>query len=356
MAIAPKILLMVLETDEVDSFPKLLTFEERWNELLDSSKEDGFFLSLPWLKNWWEVFGADYRLKCVTVREQGEVVGIAPLAIATRGRFLHWRKLLFLGTGPSDRCGIVAKDDRQDIHQAVWNYLKEQEDWDVIELRDMVSLNPTFQNVQLAFPAAESISSKSPYIDVSCGYKPYLAELSKNMRYNLGRSRRKIEAAGGQFITRKGNEECEEGIAMLKELSNARWESANVLKLPKMMDFAEKISKIRNEAGGTVFHSIDVHGKPIAIAMGFEDKNRYMYYLSGFDPEYAKMSPGYVLISEIIHENCQKGIKEVDMLRGTEDYKYRFNAVDRTQITMRVVNEGLMRGVEARLREAKLTP
>lgn len=143
---------------------------------------------------------------------------------------------------------------------------------------------------------------------------------------------------------------------MLKELSNARWESANVLKLPKMMDSAEKISKIRNEAGGTVFHSIDVHGKPIAIAMGFEDKNRYMYYLSGFDPEYAKMSPGYVLISEIIHENCQKGIKEVDMLRGTEDYKYRFNAVDRTQITMRVVNEGLMRGVEARLREAKLTP
>lgn len=347
---------MALEADETDSLSHMLALKDIWNELLKSSGEDSFFLSLPWLKTWWDVFGAEYKLKCITVKENGEVVGIGPFAVSSRGRVIPWRKVLFIGTGPSDRCGIIAKDGRRDIHMAIWDYLKSTDNWDVIELRDMTSTNPTFINAKSAFPEAEHIASQSPYIDVSCGYSEYMANLSKNMRYNIGRSKRKIESVGGRFTSRKGDEKCEEGMKMLQKLSNARWEGDNVLKLPNMMKFAEKVSKIQGELGSTIFHSIDVDDTPIAISMGFEDKNRYMYYLSGFDPEYAKMSPGYVLISEIIHECCLNKVGEVDMLRGTEGYKYRFNAIDRMQATMRIVNKGVLRGVESRFREEQLTP
>lgn len=346
---------MALEAEETDSLSNMLSLKDIWTELLKSSREDSFFLSVPWMKTWWDVFGSDYKLKCITVEEEGEIVGIGPFAVSSRGRVMPWRKVLFIGTGPSDRCGIIAKDGRSDIHMAIWNYLKSTNNWDVIELRDMVSAQPTFTNVQLAFPDAECITSLSPHIDVSCGYAEYMAGLSKNMRYNIGRSKRKIEAAGGQFTSRKGAEGCRDGIKMLQKLSDARWEGDNVLKLPNMMKFAEKVSEIHSELGETVFHSIDVKGKPIAISMGFEDENRYMYYLSGFDPEYAKMSPGYVLISEIIHECCTNKLKEVDMLRGTEGYKYRFNAVDRMQYIMRAVNKGAIRNIESRFREEPLS-
>lgn len=346
---------MALEAEESDSLSNMLALKDVWTELLRSSGEDSFFLSMPWLKTWWDVFGSDYKLKCITVKEDGEVVGIGPFAVSSRGRVVPWRKVLFIGSGPSDRCGIIAKDGRSDIHLAIWDCLKSTNNWDVLELRDMVSTNPTFTNTQLAFPEAECITSLSPHIDVSCGYKEYMANLSKNMRYNIGRSKRKIEAAGGQFTSRKGDGECKDGVKMLQKLSNARWEGDNVLKLPKMMKFAEKVSKIHGELGEAVFHSIDVDDTPIAISMGFEDKNRYMYYLSGFNPEYAKMSPGYVLISEIIHECCVNKLREVDMLRGTEGYKYRFNAVDRMQSTIRAVNKGALRSIESRLREEQLS-
>ena len=346
---------MALEAKEIDSLSGMLALEEIWNELLKSSREDSFFLSIPWLKTWWDVFGSEYKLKCITVEEAGEIVGVGPFAVSSRGRAIPWRKVLFLGTGPSDRCGIIAKNGRSDIHMAIWNYLKSTNNWDVIELRDMVYANPTFTNAKMAFPEAEYVTSLSPHIDVSHGYQEYMANLSKNMRYNIGRSKRKIEAAGGRFTSRKGDEECREGVQMLQELSAARWESDNVLKLPNMMKFAEKVSRIHGESGGTVFHSIDIDDTPIAIAMGFEDEKRYMYYLSGFNPEYAKMSPGYVLISEIIQECCSNKIKEVDMLRGTEGYKYRFNAIDRMQSTMRIVNKGMLRNVESRFREERLS-
>ena len=145
---------MALEADETDSLSHMLALKDIWNELLKSSGEDSFFLSLPWLKTWWDVFGAEYKLKCITVKENGEVVGIGPFAVSSRGRVISWRKVLFIGTGPSDRCGIIAKDGRRDIHMAIWDYLKSTDNWDVIELRDMTSTNPTFINAKSAFPEA----------------------------------------------------------------------------------------------------------------------------------------------------------------------------------------------------------
>ena len=43
------------------------------------------------------------------------------------------------------------------------------------------------------------------------------------------------------------------------------------------------------------------------------------------------------------------------MLRGTEGYKYRFNAVDRMQYIMRAVNKGAIRDIESRFREEPLS-
>ena len=51
----------------------------------------------------------------------------------------------------------------------------------------------------------------------------------------------------------------------------------------------------------------------------------------------------------------RQGRREVDMLRGTEDYKYRFNAVDRQHVHFRATNRGMLRSAACRLREAELS-
>ena len=76
---------MALESKEIDSLSGMLALEEIWNELLKSSREDSFFLSIPWLKTWWDVFGSEYKLKCITVEEDGEIVGVGPFAVSSRG-------------------------------------------------------------------------------------------------------------------------------------------------------------------------------------------------------------------------------------------------------------------------------
>jgi hypothetical protein len=47
-------------------------------------------------------------------------------------------------------------------------------------------------------------------------------------------------------------------------------------------------------------------------------------------------------------------MSEVDLLRGTEPYKYRFNAVDRVLFHFRALNRGLWRSARCAVREAPL--
>jgi CelD/BcsL family acetyltransferase involved in cellulose biosynthesis len=346
---------MNLEVEEIRSMSRLAGQEEQWSDVLATSQEDRLFLKLPWLKAWWDVYGEDRGMLVLKVLEDGRAVGYAPLMVTSRGKVVRWKKLQFIGSGPSDRCGIIAKDGREDVHRAVWDYIQTKADWDVIELRDMMTGGPTDGAVRSAFPYAEIAHQPSPYIPLQCDYGTYVGNLSKNMRGNLSRYWRKLQEEGATFQAWRTKDDVQRGVKVLKELSDQRWDFSNVLKGPGMMSFVDRASRELAKEGSVVFHALTIKEEPVAITMGFEDDGRYMYYLSGFGPQQAKNSPGSILLSKIIEDCCTRGKREVDLLRGDEAYKYRFNARDREQAHMRTVNRGLLRSAGYALREAPLS-
>ncbi len=346
---------MGIDIEEIRTVDRLNRLAIEWEEVLDSSGGDPIFMSLPWLLSWWNVYGDDKReLMVLHATEDGRSVGFAPFMISSRGRISCWRKMEFVGSGPSDRLAIIARDDRLDVHRAFWDHVKGKDDWDVVELREMTAGEATETVVREYYPAAEYVQALSPHIILDGDYERYLGGLSKNMRYNLGRNRRKLEDAGAVFRTLRTPNEVAEGVHYLKKLSEARWDLASVLVVPHMVEFIELAATELAERKRIVFHTIELGGEPIAITMGFETDHRYMYYLSGFDPEHSKTSPGSVLLSRIIEECCGKRMREVDLLRGTEPYKYRFNAVDRVLYHFRALNHGLWRSARCAVREAPL--
>jgi len=345
---------MALEIEEIASLEQLVRMSGEWREVLSTSEEDRLFLSLPWLRAWWECYGSQRELCVLRVVEDGQSVGFAPFMVTTRGRLAHWRKLEFIGAGPTDRCGIIASEGRHDVHRAVWDHLRGRDDWDVIELRDMLSGGPTDRMVKACHPEAVYATSLSPHLMLAGDFAQYFGSLSRSMRSNLGRGWRRLQDEGAVLRAMRTPDEIEEATRWLKELSDARWDIANVLKAPGMMDFISIASRAMAAEGSVVFHALEADDRPIAISMGFEDRHRYLHYLSGFDPELSKYSPGSVLLLRIIEECYSAGRDEVDMLRGTESYKYRFNAVDREQVHFRTLNRGLLRTASCALREAPL--
>jgi CelD/BcsL family acetyltransferase involved in cellulose biosynthesis len=46
-------------------------------------------------------------------------------------------------------------------------------------------------------------------------------------------------------------------------------------------------------------------------------------------------SPGWVLLAKEINWAIEQGMTEVDLMRGDEDYKYRFGGIDRHVISFK---------------------
>src|SRR3712207_9136670 len=101
-----------LEITVLKDTKRFATLEEEWDKLYRDAPLATPFQSWAWLYSWWEFYGEGHELRLVTVRdEEGLLVGLAPLMVE-RGRGL--RRLLFLGTGPTDYLDVLAREGWED--------------------------------------------------------------------------------------------------------------------------------------------------------------------------------------------------------------------------------------------------
>ena len=78
-----------------------------------------------------------------------------------------------------------------------------------------------------------------------------------------------------------------------------------------------------------------------AVLLNYAYGGRYFYYLSGFDPAFARYRLGFVLLSRAIRAAIDEDATEFDFLRGREDYKYRLGATDRAYYDLSMIKPSL---------------
>jgi CelD/BcsL family acetyltransferase involved in cellulose biosynthesis len=76
-------------------------------------------------------------------------------------------------------------------------------------------------------------------------------------------------------------------------------------------------------------HAMRSNDRIVAVFYGFAHHDTVSYYLSGYDPELDKHSPGTLIVAHAIEKAVRDGAKTFDFLRGAEDYKYAWGAKDR---------------------------
>jgi CelD/BcsL family acetyltransferase involved in cellulose biosynthesis len=96
---------------------------------------------------------------------------------------------------------------------------------------------------------------------------------------------------------------------------------------------------IRNasERGYLWLAFLEVDGSKAAASLNFDYKNKLWGYNSGVGREHMELSPGWVLLADVIQWCCENGRSEFDFMRGDEDYKYRFGGVNSHVMRVKVI-------------------
>lgn len=317
----------VLMVEELSSFEGLAGLRPEWSRLWAQCPWATPFQSPEWLLPWWEHLGRG-DLWTLTVRRDGELIGLAPLYIF-RGR------VLFLGTGVSDYLDVLLAPG-YDLHRTaalVFEHLAGSSSlWEICDLQEVRAESPLMS----AERPRNVLCSTDPLgvcpVLVLSGIPEPSPSDHPVLRTSYRKAWRNIRNSGKAWVETAREENLDSCLSALFRLHGARWAKRRhpgVLADLKVREFHRKAARGLLAAGCLRLYCLYFEGEIIAALYAFEQNRKVYCYLSGFNPRFERLSPGKVILGHTIENAIRAGVSEVDFLRGSESYKYQWGVRDR---------------------------
>jgi len=330
------------------SFDSLAPLAADWNRLVKAGISDVPFLRYEYLSTWWSTRGGgewpQADLAVVTAAENGQLAGIAPLFQAANRQ--DEPALLLLGSIEiSDYLDLVATpallprfvsgllDLLGSTYPAPWSLL----DWYNIPEQSPTLAALRTESVKRGWSYNEEPYQPTPYIPLPGDFETYLEKLDKKQRHEIRRKLRRAEESGRGvrwYIVQDGNSLDAEMEAFIALMAHAP--DKETFLTPAIRTQLKDSARAAFDFGYLQLAFLEVDGEKACAYFNFDYDNRIWVYNSGLDRKFMEISPGWVLLGHLLKWANENKRTEFDFLRGNEDYKYRFGAVNRQVMRVQV--------------------
>ena len=309
-----------------------------------SASQASPFQSPAWLLPWWTHVGqgtlASVAFRCA---DTGELAGFAPLYVYARPGTGE-RHLFPLGIATTDRLDILVRPGwRGPVARALAAHLAAHRDeWDVFEAPQLHGRRRTARRA-LAARVGHARSTKASRIRCC----PCRRRSRPRWCRPWPTHRRRAAREGEVAYERADARTLAAWLATLERLHAQRWarrDLPGVLRGAGVMAWHRESAPRLLQAGLLRLLGLRLGGKPLAVLYVLADApalahRRWFYYLGGFDPEAAALSPGTLLVGHAIEQAQAEGAAVFDFLRGAEPYKRRWGATNQPMATLRLRKE-----------------
>lgn len=304
-----------------------------WSALHARCRDATPFQSPEWLLPWWRHVGEGELYAFAALRDDA-LVGVLPMYIWTRAD--SRREVLLLGAGTSDYLDALCEPR---YSHALTRLLLAQLEldearWDICSLSQ---LRPGAILLDMPSPPGwreDSGEAEScPNLDLR-GATGLDGCVPRAMQQNVRYYRRRAERLGTLDVIRATERDAQEMFERLLLLHGLRWStrgSAGVLAMGAVQEAhrAALLHLVRRNM--LRLYELRIAGCAAACLYCLADPHpggRFYYYIGGFDPGFASVSPGNLLIAHAVQEAIDEGASAFDFLRGREHYKYLWGAHD----------------------------
>ena len=313
--------------------------EKEWDALLEKNCSNVPFLRHGYLSSWWQYKGGgewpDAQLQIISVRKDGQLIGIAPFFSAVHEGH---KKLLLLGSIEiSDYLDFIHDPKYSaEFFEQLFNFLDGESFSDI---HDFLLFNIPEHSLTSAYVEKECQKHNwvvkagqaypTPIIHLADNWEDYLAGIDKKQRHEIRRKMRRASEDPQEirwYIVEEADKLDAEMDAFfdLMVLDDEKREFLTDTMREQMRSimrwaFNEKILQLS---------FMTIAGNKAAAYLCFDFQERVWVYNSGFDPQYREFSPGWVMLGYLIQHAIESGKKSFDFMRGDEDYKYRFGAAE----------------------------
>jgi CelD/BcsL family acetyltransferase involved in cellulose biosynthesis len=303
--------------------------EQPWT-LLAAAAGARPFQEFCWAKAWIQTIGKSdgRKLRIATAWNGPRLLAVLPLV---RRRYLGARLLEWIGARVTDYCDALVDPsiDASSALLTLWAALMARGDCDVVRLgqvRGDAKISALFQAAQLD-PWVET-REQTYFVPVrwSSG-EEWLNEQSAHARKQAKYDLRRLAREGFEYYVWESPDAYEPLIEAIIAQKSA-WIASKGLGIllghPDGPDFLRKCAAAM-AARGTLHLSAFRSSKGFAAChLGFYQHGVLYGYMPTYDSACASYSPGTAIRDALIMWACDHGARRVDLLRGVDDYKLRY--------------------------------
>lgn len=335
----------MLSIKQIDNIDELELYREEWDRTLQESSSNTIFLTFDWVVTWCKTYSEEGKVFILLITDDEELIGIAPLTIISSRIFgLPIKRLKFVGYNYLYYKDFIISRKREECLNLILFYLRDNSQlWDGIELSNIphgsLKFN-LFQNTCLTLGYFYYIKKglPCPYVTLNNDWNDYWESRGKATRKNTINQIKRLKKSGVFHYKicvdiNTFNKAVNIFFAQHIKRRIARWQISEYRRV-KRRNFIIRIGKIFLKTKYLQFSFLELNDKILATCYGFKYNGKVYYYSPSFNLEYAKYSPGKVLLYYIIKNSFNENICEIDLLSGEDYYKFHWatNVRDNYQI------------------------
>lgn len=328
-----------------------------WNILHEAAAGASVFNSWLWQFHWWQAYGRGRQLRILHASEHGETIGILPMYLDTVSRFgVRVRVLRSIGTGsdthPDDLTPLLLPGKEHLAAKALARAVLRLDGVDVVCATDMDPDPAAFfvrrmrmeaQVERLAFLA--ELGQRIKLVSLPGTWDEFLKRLPSSRRARIRSHRRKLESAvRARFLVWEDAESLDQVVGRLVELHRMRWAASGAsgsFASTEYVEFHRSVIAATLRRQWLRLYCLEIDGAIAAVTYCYRFRNRVFVMQAGFDPQYARLHPGGVLLGYAIEHAIGEGNEAFDFLRGEHGYKDALATHARETSSVTVMRETL---------------
>ena len=327
---------------------------EGWNDLLACCSASHVpFLRFEYLNAWWKTLGGGEwptgeLFIIIASHENGDLVGIAPLFF-TNNRDNQPALMLLGSIEISDYLDLIVRtSELPEFADTLLNFLASDQapPWQVLDLYNLPDSSPTLAALQAAaekrgwFYTQQKLQS-CPYIPLPGDWEVYLSQIDKKQRHEVRRKMRRAEEYDPpvRWYIVDDAARLENEIEAFLELMAQDPEKERFL-TPIMRAQFHSSMQAAFRAGWLQLAFLEAGGQKAAGYLNFDFAGHIWVYNSGLNFDFRELSPGWVLLGDLLEWANENKRLSFDFMRGDEKYKYRFGGITRYVVRAQVKRTG----------------
>jgi len=324
---------MLSERDALDRLPAAA-----WNDLWERTPDSSPFQGRTWLTSWWHHFGEEAELCSIAVWRGERLQVLLPLMISRRAGF---RVLQLVGTGRSDYLDLLHDpEDPEAVARGLAALGRLRHAWDfglLFDLREKQRCDWWEAALRgQGLRTASIVRTRSLYRPLPNSWQEFLEGCSASFRRDLRRAEKRLRRLGRCDIRRiTAPDEVAARLPDLYRVDAESWKSrAGTARFSgrRARGFFDEVLPRLAEDGVLELWFLDFEGQAAAFNIDFCWRERIYLYNGSYTlaPFSTRASPGTVLLTHIYRDAVERGMREIDFLRGDEPYKLRWTTAQRT--------------------------